>query len=134
MKIARILALLAACALALASCTKTGGPTAAGGHNPWTQPGVLRLGEPDEPDSLNPMFGHTVATDEVSAMLFSYLMRYDPNGNYIPDLALQVPTYQNGGISKDGKTITFHLRKGVKWADGTPLTANDWIFTYHAVL
>ena len=135
----RIAGLAVACGLLLSACSKTtttatGGATAHAGPNAWTQPGVLRLGEPDEPDSLNPMFGHTAATDEAAAMLYTFLMRYDQNGNYIPDLALQVPTYANGGISKDGKTITFHLRKGARWADGAPLTANDWIFTYHAVM
>ena len=52
----------------------------------------------------------------------------------IPDLALTVPTTQNGGISSDGRTITLHLRHGVTWSDGAPLTAADWLFTYHAVL
>jgi len=99
-----------------------------------TIPGVLRLGEQDEPDSLNLMFGHSAATDEVDALLFTFLFRYDANGNMIPDLALRVPTLQNGGISRDGKTITLHLRKGVVWSDGAPLTAADWLFTYHAVL
>lgn len=135
MKFFRCIALMLACAVGFAACTKSGGGSAGapGGHNPWTQTGVLRLGEPDEPDSINPMFGHTVATDEAALMLFSYLMRYDDNGNMIPDLALQVPTYANGGISKDGKTITFHLRKA-QWADGVPLTSKDWLFTYHAVM
>ena len=134
MNLRRFAALALVCAFVFSGCTKSrGGPASIGGHNPWTQPGVIRLGEPDEPDSINPLFGHTVATDEGSAMIFSFLMRYDDNGNFIPDLALQVPSYQNGGISKDGKTITFHLRKDAKWADGVPLTAKDWIFTYNAV-
>jgi peptide/nickel transport system substrate-binding protein len=133
MNLRRLAAFALVCGLTVSGCTKTGGPAGGGGHNPWTQPGVIRLGEPDEPDSINPLFGHTVATDEASTMIFSYLMRYDDNGNFIPDLALQVPSYENGGISSDGKTITFHLRKNAKWADGVPLTAKDWIFTYNAV-
>lgn len=134
MKIHRIIALALACGLAFAACSRAGGGAAgSGGRNPWTQPGVIRLGEPDEPDSINPLFGHTVACDEASTMIFSFLMRYDDNGNFIPDLALQVPSYENGGISKDGKTITFHLRKDAKWSDGVPLTAKDWLFTLSAV-
>ncbi|HZT12307.1 MAG TPA: peptide ABC transporter substrate-binding protein, partial [Candidatus Baltobacteraceae bacterium] len=77
---------------------------------------------------------HTYATDEADAMLFSYLLRYDADGDFIPDLALQVPTYRNGGITRDGKTITFHLRRGARWSDGQPVTAADWMFTYRAVL
>lgn len=80
------------------------------------------------------MFGHTWATDNVTPLLFSFLLRSDPKGNYFPDLATEVPTVSNGGIARDGKTIVVHLRKGVVWADGAPLTAADWLFTYHAVM
>jgi peptide/nickel transport system substrate-binding protein len=117
----------------LAACTKNIAGSA-GGHNPWTIPGVLRLGEPQEPDSLNLMFGHNASTDEVSALLYSFILRVDANGNLIPDLATEVPTLRNGGISKDQRTITVHLRKNVVWSDGAPLTSADWLFTYHAVL
>jgi peptide/nickel transport system substrate-binding protein len=103
-------------------------------RNPWTVPGVIRLGENEEPDSLNLMFGHTEATDDICGLLFSFLLRYDAHGNYIPDLATEVPTTNNGGISRDGRTITVRLRRGVVWADGAPLTAADWLFTYHAVM
>ncbi|HTZ55507.1 MAG TPA: peptide ABC transporter substrate-binding protein [Candidatus Acidoferrum sp.] len=101
---------------------------------PGAIPGVLRLGEQNEPDSLNLMFAHSSATDEIDALLFTHLFRYDASGNMIPDLALTVPTTKNGGISADGRTITLHLRRGVTWSDGAPLTAADWLFTYHAVL
>jgi peptide/nickel transport system substrate-binding protein len=79
------------------------------------------------------MYAHTAASDAIVGLLFSFILRYDAEGNYIPDLATQVPTLRNGGISRDGKTIVVHLRKGVVWADGAPLTAADWLFTYHAV-
>lgn len=131
----RFAALALCCGLVFSGCSKSGGPSAgARGGNPWTEHGVLRVGNSDEPDNLNPMFAHTGATDEVDGLIFSYLMRYDDNGNLIPDLATEVPTYANGGISKDNKTITVHLRKGAVWSDGAPLTAKDWMFTYHAVM
>jgi peptide/nickel transport system substrate-binding protein len=116
----------------LCACAKTTGLV--DGHNPWTIPGVVRLGEQQEPDSLNLMFGENAATDEVSALLFSFILRFNANGKLLPDLATVVPTQRNGGISKDGRTITVHLRKGVVWSDGAPLTAADWLFTYHAVM
>jgi peptide/nickel transport system substrate-binding protein len=133
MKLTRSIAFTLVCALALSACTKSGGAGTAGGPNPWTQHGVLRVGNVDEPDSLNPMFAHTDATDQVAGLIYAGLLRYDDNGNFIPDLAAQVPTYQNGGISKDGKTITFHLRRNARWSDGVPITVKDWLFTYHAV-
>lgn len=95
---------------------------------------MLRIGDTEEPDNLNLMFGHTLATGELDCLLFSFILRTDDNGNLFPDLATQVPTPQNGGISRDGKTITVHLRHGVKWSDGAPLTSADWLFTYHAVM
>jgi len=115
-------------------CSRTAGTHIGGTRNAWTIPGVLRLGEDEEPDSLNLMFGHTAATDAVAGLLFSFLLRNDERGNYIPDLATQVPTLHNGGISRDGRQITVHLRRGVVWADGVPLTAADWLFTYRAVM
>ena len=133
MTASRAAALLLALALALASCTRHPSAGSASGRNPWTVPGVLRLGADEEPDSLNLMFAHTAAADAISGLLFSFLLRYDPQGNYVPDLATQVPTPENGGISRDGKSIVVHLRKGVVWADGVPLTAADWLFTYRAV-
>lgn len=127
----RLIAIL--CILAFAACTKTA-EVGGGGRHSWTIPGVVRLGEPQEPDSLNLMFGNNASTDEVSALLFSFLLRFDDNGNYFPDLATAVPTKRNGGISADGRTITIHLRKNARWSDGVPVTAQDWMFTYHAVL
>ncbi|MBV9233007.1 MAG: peptide ABC transporter substrate-binding protein [Candidatus Eremiobacteraeota bacterium] len=128
------------CAIALALCATLAGcarPAGVGGsaeRNAWTIPGVLRLGEDEEPDSLNLMYGHTAATDAIVGLLFSFLLRYDAEGNYIADLATAVPSTANGGISRDGRRIVVHLRKGVVWADGVPLTAADWLFTYHAVM
>ena len=119
--------------VALGGCARarTG---AAGERNPWTVPGVLRLGADEEPDSLNLMYAHTAAADAVAGLLFSFLLRYDAHGNLIPDLAVAVPTLRNGGISRDGRRIVLHVRKGARWADGAPLTAADWLFTYHAVM
>jgi peptide/nickel transport system substrate-binding protein len=127
----RIVALLLLAALA--ACSKTSVATQGGAHNPWTTPGVLRVGDPQEPDSMNLMFGNNSATDQLTSLVYSFLLRVDDRGNLIPDLATEVPTRANGGISADGKTIVLHLRHGVRWADGIPLDANDWMFTYHAV-
>lgn len=134
MKLDRALSALIAAALLFTSCTKSGGVTVTGGHNSWTVPGTLRVGNSDEPDSLNPLYGHNDAADQVDGLLYSSILRYDENGNYIPDLATEVPSVQNGGISKDNRTVTIHLRHDAKWADGVPLTARDWVFTYHTVL
>jgi peptide/nickel transport system substrate-binding protein len=129
----RLAAALAVLVLA-GGCTRAASQRAAGARSAWTIPGVLRLGEDEEPDSLNLMFAHTAASDAIAGLLFSFVLRIDPRGNYIPDLATQVPTLANGGISPDGKRIVVHLRRGVVWADGAPLTSADWLFTYRAVM
>ncbi|MBV8724096.1 MAG: hypothetical protein JO078_02150 [Candidatus Eremiobacteraeota bacterium] len=119
---------------ALGGCVRPAVRPSNGERNSWTIPGVLRLGADEEPDSLNLMYAHTAATDAIIGLLFSFLLRYDAEGNYIADLATAVPTVGNGGISRDGKRILVHLRRGIAWADGAPLTAADWLFTYHAVI
>ncbi len=132
---ARFAALAAAACIALSACAKveTQAP-AAHAKNPWTQSDRLRLGYPDEPDNLNPMFAHAAAADETASLLFAPVFRYDEHGELIPELATAVPTYANGGISRDGKTLVLHFRKGVTWSDGAPLDARDLRFTWRAVM
>lgn len=135
-----ILHRIAGCVLALAllvttACSKVNdGGDATRGRHPWTIPDVVRIGYSDEPDSLNELFSHTSATDEVANMLFAPVFRLDPNGELVPEMATVVPTYQNGGISKNNKTITLHLRHGMQWADGAPLDGRDVRFTWRAVM
>jgi peptide/nickel transport system substrate-binding protein len=133
MKQFRRLVCIALCAAAFAGCTRAQTGGAGHGRNSWTIPGTLRLGEPDQPDSLNPLYANDAAADLTFGLIFSYVLRFDQYGNYFPDLATAVPSLTNGGISKDQKTITIHLRHDAKWADGTALTSADWMFTYHAV-
>jgi peptide/nickel transport system substrate-binding protein len=80
------------------------------------------------------MYAHTDATDQVDAFLFAPVFRYDDRGEFVPELATVVPTYANGGISKDSKTIVLHFRRGVTWSDGAPLDARDLRFTWRAVM
>ncbi len=108
--------------------------TQAAARAPWTQPGHLRIGVVRDIDNINPLLSTQLAATDVAQLIFSGLIRYDADGNAIPDAAETVPTRQNGGISADGKTITYHLRPNAAFSDGTPLTAADVIFTWHAVL
>ena len=129
-------ALFAACGIMLGACTKADqGQTAAGGRHPWTRPGHLTIGTAgEEPDSLNEMYAHTDATDQLANLIYEPLFRYDQNGDFVPAAATEVPTTQNGGISSDGKTVVIHIRKGLKWADGEPYDGRDFVFTWRAVM
>jgi peptide/nickel transport system substrate-binding protein len=57
------------------------------------------------------------------------LARYDEVGNLMPWLAEEIPTVENGGVSEDLKSITWNIKPGILWSDGTPLTAEDAVFT-----
>ncbi len=94
----------------------------------------LVLAQPEEPPSLNPLLMEGASTATIVPLLYSYLLTIDDRGSLQPDIATQVPSQANKGISADGMIITYHLRKNVTWQDGTSLTARDAVFSYHAVM
>ncbi len=67
------------------------------------------------------------------ALMMDPLIATEPDGRLVPILAQTVPTLENGGIGRDGVTITYHLRHGVKWQDGAPFTSHDVAFTVSAL-
>ena len=58
------------------------------------------------------------------------LAAIDPDGNLVPVLAAEVPTLDNGGVAKDGLSVTWKLKRNVQWHDGKPFTADDVVFTW----
>ena len=58
------------------------------------------------------------------------LANYDPDGALVPALAKDIPTLENGGISRDLTSITWNLKDDLKWSDGSDLTAHDVVFTW----
>jgi peptide/nickel transport system substrate-binding protein len=94
----------------------------------------VRITLNQEPDTLNPFYSGLRATFTVTQAIFNGLVVVNEQGDYEGDLAAEVPTTQNGGVSADGLTITYKLRQGVKWADGQPFTADDVKFTYDAIM
>ncbi len=91
---------------------------------------TLRIGMPLQPNSLNPIISSTYTENYIEEAVFSGLIILDDRGNPQPDLASTVPTKENHGISPDGKTLTYHLRRNVKWQDGAPFTSADVVFTF----
>ena len=83
---------------------------------------------------LNPLLSDLLATAEVANLLFSGLIVMNDKGQWLPDLAVEVPTTSNGGVSPDGLTVTYKLRSGVTWHDGTPFTAEDVKFTWQVIM
>ena len=96
--------------------------------------GTVKIAVAQEPDTLNPFFASQDISSIIAGTILEGLVDVNPDGKYVPILATEVPTLDNGGISKDGLTVTYKLRKDVKWSDGQAFTAKDVIFTYKVVL
>jgi len=82
-----------------------------------------------EPDQLNPTMSSMTVVDHVASLALEYLIGVDDKGALYPILATEVPSVANGGLSADGKTITYKLRKA-KWHDGNDFTCDDMVFTW----
>ena len=79
--------------------------------------------------TLNPFLGTSGNIANISELTMAEFTRFDDRANPIPDLVTVVPTVANHGVSADGKTITWHLRHGVKWSDGQPFDGDDVVYT-----
>lgn len=124
-------------ALAITGCTKAGnGPAGAGGgaRHPWTQPGVFRFAEFADPRNLVPELGSSAVSGDLSMFIYSYAVRYDNNAKPVPDAVTEVPTVENGDVSKDGLTLKYKLRHNMQWQDGEPLRCNDFKFTWQVIM
>jgi serine/threonine protein kinase len=82
-----------------------------------------------DPDSLLPNQGNSTGTD-IDGALYLPLFAEDTQGVIHPAAASEIPTLQNGSISADAKTWTFHLRPHLVWSDGASYDARDVDFTW----
>jgi peptide/nickel transport system substrate-binding protein len=82
------------------------------------------------PTILNPHLSIGVKDGDGSRIFYEPLISFDPEGNFVPVLAAEVPTLQNGGVARDGLSVTWRLKRNVQWHDGKPLTADDFVFTW----
>jgi peptide/nickel transport system substrate-binding protein len=98
-------------------------PTKRGGGGP------LRVLWWQGPTLLNPHFAVGTKDQDGSRIFYEPLASWDPDGNLAPILAAEIPSLQNGGVAKDGRSVTWKLKKGVTWHDGKPFTADDCLFT-----
>ena len=136
----RLVASVASLALVLAACGTQGASTSPAGDGEASQPaagepgGTVTVGLFQEPDNLNPYLAVQTASRLVRELTLDGLLAADPEGNYIPELAAEVPTVENGGISEDGLTITYTLKEGITWSDGDPFTSADVKFTWEAIM
>ena len=79
---------------------------------------------------LNPHFAIGTKDQEGSRIFYEPLAGWDGEGNLVPVLAAEIPSKENDGLSEDGRSVVWKLKRGVKWHDGKPLTADDVVFTW----
>jgi len=120
----RRLALLLA--LVLAACTRASdlGTT-------------VRFAIAADPQTLDPLFAHADAAGvegQLARLAFEPFVDVDDRGRLVPVLLVRIPTVANGDLARDGRTIVYHLRPGVRWQDGVPVEARDVLFTLRAIV
>ena len=79
---------------------------------------------------MNPYLSAGTKDVEASSLVLEPLARYDEQANMVPWLAAEIPTLENGGIAEDLMSVTWKLKEGLLWSDGTPVTANDVVFSW----
>src|SRR5437879_13446781 len=97
-------------------------PTKRGGGGP------LKLLWWQGPTLLNPHFATGTKDQDAPRIFYEPLASFDPDGNLVPILAAEVPSRENGGLARDGMSVTWRRKRGVVWHDGRPFTADDGVF------
>ena len=142
-KVLAIGAMLALTVSACATTTVTPSPTVAasaaptGTAKPSTlftrgQGGDLKVLYWQAPTILNPHQATGTKDADPSRLVLEPLASYGPDGKPIANtLAASIPTVENGGVSKDLTTVTYTLKPGLKWSDGSAFSVDDVVFTFN---
>jgi len=94
---------------------------------------LLKLLYWQAPTILNPHLSSGSKDLEASRITLEPLASFNNEGKLVPILAAEIPSKENGGLGEDGKSVTWKLKKDLKWSDGKPFTPEDIIFTYKFV-
>lgn len=116
-------ALAVAAVLALGACAA---PT----PTPAPEPQTLRIRYWQAPSTLNPYLSAGDKDEDAGAVVLEPLANYAPDGGLVPRLAVAIPTLANGGVAPDLRSVTWTLREGLRWSDGSPMTASDAVFAW----
>jgi len=125
----RLRLLFPALFLVVTACTQSPAPSRAGAHDDKPAYGdALVEGTIGDASTLIPLLATDTSSHAVAGLVYNGLVKYDKDLKIVGDLA------QTFDIAPDGLTITFHLRRGVKWHDGVPFTARDVLYTYRVTI
>jgi peptide/nickel transport system substrate-binding protein len=114
-------------AAALVACSHQGGP-------PYGPPHVLRIAYSGDPNSLVPLTAIDTELEALDTLFCQPLLGLSAANAPMPILVARIPSRSNGDVSPDGTRLTYHLRRGIRFADGVEFTSADVAFTYRAVL
>jgi peptide/nickel transport system substrate-binding protein len=92
------------------------------------QGGQLVFSDRQFPDTVNPLFAGSPVDLEVEAALWGTPIVYDNHFHAQPDELTEVPLPENGDVRDGGLTITMHLRHDLRWSDGQPILAHDFLY------
>jgi peptide/nickel transport system substrate-binding protein len=90
----------------------------------WTQ----------EPDNMNWLYSNMWFSSILQQIWHCWAWEFDDQNTPFPHLVTEIPSMDNGGLTEDGLIITMHLRDDIVWSDGTPITAEDFVFTYDMIV
>jgi len=113
--------------------TTTEGPTATTAPAPGGEAGAggeILLLQWQAPSQANAYLSTGTKDLLASSLVLEALAEFSPAGEIVPALAAEVPTVDNGGIAADFSSITWKLQPDLVWSDGSPLTADDVVFSW----
>jgi len=87
-----------------------------------------------EPETLNVQYTNMYFSQILQQLWNHWAWEYDENNTPYPVLITEMPSQENGGISPDGTVLTLKLRDDIKWSDGEPITAEDFVFTWEMTI
>jgi peptide/nickel transport system substrate-binding protein len=132
-----LLSVVVLATLTLTACgSKEAAPGAGpGGSIPFPSDGKSVTGAwSQEPDNIVPYYTQMSYAIWITQLTLVGLGEWDENGAFVAELAAEVPSAANGGVSADGLTITWKLQSGLKWSDGEPLTSADVKYTWESIM
>ncbi len=91
---------------------------------------VLRILYWQAPSVVGPYQSSGLKDRDAGAVTLEPLAHYGPDGALAPALSVEIPTVENGGVATDLRSITWTLKQGLKWSDGSEMTADDVVFTW----
>lgn len=125
---ALLVAVLVILVAAISACTR-------GSENAsWGTLHEMTIARINDPVSLNPLFESAQPDIDLAQLYAEPLVGLSSSNALVPVVARRVPTVENGDISRDGRTISYHLRHDERFADGVALTSADVAFTYRAIM